>query len=231
MDYGNEYWGGKDFMDLINERQHFPFIAACTMAVMVIGAAFLITHFVDPSPAAVNKTYWYLERSAGFTSYGLLSLTVLLGMSSTSSFWDKWKMRKLMTQMHQYAALLVFPFLFFHLWGLYMDKTIPFHISQLLVPFTSSYRAIPTGFGTLTLYAWLLIIISSYFREKIGLKMWRTIHKLAFFMFIGVTFHGMMSGTDSSRHLVILVYAVPSVLFLFFGLLHIRKKRASVARH
>lgn len=212
-------------MQLMNERQRFPFAVACVVAAIVIGIAFLTTHFVDPAPAVANKTYWYLERSAGFTSYGLLSITVLLGVSSSSSFWDKWTMRKLMTQMHQYAALLVFPFLFFHLWGLYMDKSISFRITQLLVPFTSSYRAMPTGLGVLTLYAWLLLIISSYFREKIGLKTWRTIHILSFPMFIAVTFHGFLSGTDSSKHWAILVYLIPTVLFVIFLLMRLRKSR------
>ena len=212
-------------MQLMNERQRFPFVVVCIVAAIVIGIAFLTTHFVDPAPAVANKTYWYLERSAGFTSYGLLSLAVLLGASSSSAFWDKWNMRKLMTQMHQYASLLVLPFLFFHLWGLHMDKSIPFHIPQLLIPFISSYRAIPTGLGVLTLYAWALLIISSYFREKIGLNTWRTIHFLSFPMFIAVTFHGLLSGTDSSKHWATLVYAIPSGLFVIFLAMRMRKRK------
>lgn len=217
-------------MQLINERQRFPLVAACIVTALIIGVAFLTTHFVDPAPALANKTYWYIERSAGFTSYGLLSLAVLLGVSSSSSFWDRWNIRKLMTQMHQYVALLVFPFLFFHLWGLYMDKTIPFHVAQFVIPFTSPYRALPTGLGVLTLYAWLLLIVTSYFREKIGVKTWRTIHILSFPMFVSVSLHGLLTGTDSSKHWAALVYLIPTVLFVFFLAMRIRKSRKSPAQ-
>lgn len=210
-------------MQLMNERQRFPFLVACLVAVLVIAIAFLTTHFVDPAPAVADKTYWYLERSAGFTAYGLLSLAVLLGVSSSSAFWDNWNLRKLMMQMHQYTSLLVFPFLFFHLWGLYMDKSIPFTVARLLIPLASSYRPLPATLGVLTLYAWLLLIISSYFREKIGVKAWRSIHILSFPMFVFATFHGLLTGTDSSKHLVLVVYLVPSVLFGFF--LWMRKKQ------
>jgi sulfoxide reductase heme-binding subunit YedZ len=218
-------------MQLINERQYFPFSITCIAAAIVVGIAYLTTHFVDPAPALANKTYWYLERSAGFTAYGLLSIAVLLGISSSSSFWDKWKLRKLMTLMHQYASLLVFPFLFFHLWGLYMDKTVPFRITQLLIPFMSNYRTIPTALGVLTLYAWILLIVSSYFREKIGVKTWRTLHILSFPMFIAVTLHGLLSGTDSSRQWARLVYLIPTILFVVFLSMRIRKnKRITVQR-
>lgn len=220
-------------MQLMNERQRFPYVTACLVAFIIVGIAFVITHFVDPSPAAANRTYWYLERSAGFTSYGLLSLAVILGVSSSSTFWDRWNFRKLMTQMHQYASLLVFPFLFFHLWGLYMDKSIPFAIAQLLVPFTSSYRAIATGLGVLTLYTWVALIATSYLREKIGVKVWRTIHYLSFPMFIIVTLHGLQTGTDSNKPWALLVYIIPSVLFTIFLIMRIRnttKGRPAPAR-
>jgi methionine sulfoxide reductase heme-binding subunit len=212
-------------VQLMNERQRFPFVIVCVVAVIVIGIAFLTTHFIDPAPALANKTYWYLERSAGFTSYGLLSIAVLLGVSSSTSVWDKWNMRKLMTQMHQYVSLLVFPFLFFHLWGLYMDKSIPFRLMQFLIPFTSNFRAMPTGLGVLTVYAWVILIVSSYVREKIGVKMWRAIHILSFPMFIAATFHGFLSGTDSSKHWAILVYLIPTVLFVILLSMRVKKYR------
>lgn len=212
-------------MQLMNERQRFPFAISCGVTAMIIGIAVLTTHFVDPAPALANKTYWYLSRSAAFTSYALLSLTVLLGVSSSSAIWDKLNMRKLMTQMHQYVSLLVFPFLFFHLWGLYMDKSVPFGISNLLVPFTASYRAISTGLGVLTLYAWILLIISSYFREKIGVKAWRMIHMLSFPMFIAVTLHGLLTGTDSSKLWAKLIYLVPTVVFVIFLSIRMRKNK------
>lgn len=161
-----------------------------------------------------NTFYWYMARSAGFTSYAMLSLTVLLGLSSSIGLWDKLRLRRFMTQMHQYTALLVLPFLFFHLWGLNQDTTIPFTWETLLVPFLGQYRQFWTGLGILTLYGWILIVVSSYLRERIGTRMWRAIHLVSIPMFIAVTVHGLMVGTDSKSVLAVLIYALPSALFV-----------------
>lgn len=124
------------------------------------------------------------------------------------------KLRKLSTQMHQYSALLVAPFVVFHLCGLYMDRSVPFTWTSLLVPFMDAYRVVPVGLGVLVLYGWVVIVVSSYFRERIGVKLWRRIHISAFPMFIAVTIHGLLTGSDTGKLWSDLVYIVPSALLL-----------------
>jgi methionine sulfoxide reductase heme-binding subunit len=210
----SQWWGSDSFVELLNERQRFPYTFALALAFFIILGSYVAVHVTHPSQAATNKFYWYMARSAGFTSYCLLSMSVLLGVSTTSSMWDKWKLRKLMTQMHQYAALLVFPFLFFHLWGLSQDTSVPFHLLSLLVPFEAKYRPVYTGLGVLTLYGWLLLIVTSYLREKLSVRVWRMIHFASFPMFIAVTIHGLMTGSDSAQHWAMVMYFVPTVLFV-----------------
>jgi predicted ferric reductase len=184
------------------------------LTIFIVVGSYTAIHLMNPGQATANRFYWYMARSAGFTSYCLLSLSVLLGVSTTSALWDKWKLRKLMTQMHQYAALLVLPFLFFHLWGLYQDASVPFGVFSLLIPFAAKYRPIYTGFGVLTLYGWLLLVITSYVREKMSAKAWRTIHYASFPMFILVTLHGLLTGTDSRQLWATAIYLVPTILFI-----------------
>ncbi|MFB5192556.1 ferric reductase-like transmembrane domain-containing protein [Alicyclobacillus fastidiosus] len=212
-------------MQLINEQQRFPLIYTCLLVFIVIAGANVVTHVIDPAPATANELYWYMARSSGFTSYGLLSLAVLLGASSSSGVWDRLKLRKLITQVHQYSAILVFPFLFFHLWGLYSDKSILFTWTSILVPFVDSYRVVPTGLGILVLYGWILLIVTSYFREKIGVKVWRVIHIVSFPMFILVTLHSLLSGSDTGKLWSSLVYLVPSVLFVILVFRRFASKR------
>lgn len=219
-------------MELLDERQRFPFAFACVLAFFIIVGSYAAIHLVNPGQSTANKFYWYMARSAGFTSYCLLSLAVLLGVSTTSALWDKWKLRKLMTQMHQYAALLVFPFLFFHLWGLYQDTSVPFGVLSLLIAFAAKYRPVYTGFGVLTLYGWLLLVITSYLREKMSVKVWRTIHYASFPMFILVTLHGLLTGTDSSQLWAETIYLIPTLLFIVLVMKRIRSnnKKPIVAK-
>lgn len=205
-------------MELINEEQKFPFVMTCILTALVVAFAFFFTRLVDPAPAVKNLTYWYMARAAGFTSYILLSIAVVLGASTSRSLWDRWRLRRFVTQMHQYFAILVFPFLFFHLWGLHQDTSIPFHWPNLLVPFIQTYRPIPAGLGVLTLYGWLLLIVTSYLRERITVGIWRKIHYLSIPMFVAVTIHGILTGTDSRQHWAVGIYIIPSVLFVLLML-------------
>lgn len=212
-------------MELVNETQRPPLALVFVMTFIIIAGAYLTTRMIDPAPALANKFYWYMARSAGITAYSLLSITVLLGISASSSIWDKLRLRKFATQMHQFSALLIMPFLFFHLWGLHQDTSVPFTWLTILVPFTDKYRPLFTGFGILTLYGFVLLIGTSYFREKIGVKVWRSIHYASFPMFLLVTLHGIFSGTDSKSEWAILIYTIPTILFVGLGLKRIRSKK------
>ncbi|GMA49812.1 hypothetical protein GCM10025857_11690 [Alicyclobacillus contaminans] len=201
-------------MELLNERQRVPFAFVWVMTVLLLAGSFVALHLAAPGQATANKFYWYMARAAGFTSYGMLSLAVLLGLSTSCAFWDRWRLRKLMTQMHQYAALLVLPFLLFHLFGLYQDTSVPFGLVGLLVAFTAKYRPLFTGFGVLALYGWVVLVISSYIRERMSVKVWRWIHYSSMPMFILVTLHGLFTGSDSASLWAAVVYLIPIALFL-----------------
>jgi len=213
-------------VELIQEDQQFPFIFTCVLAALVVLSSVIITHIIYTAPLHSNLFYWYMSRAAGFTSYEMLSISVILGVSSSSGLWDKLKIRKLVTQMHQYSALLVFPFLFFHLWGLHQDTTVRYQWINLLVPFSQTYRPVVTTLGVLVLYGWIILIVTSYLRERITVKMWRAIHYAAFPMFLLVTLHGLLTGTDGSTQWARVMYIVPTVLFVILVLKRMRNRRA-----
>jgi methionine sulfoxide reductase heme-binding subunit len=85
-----------------------------------------------------------MERAAGFTSYELLSLTAILGVTGTSGIWDQWKLHYVMTQLHQFSSILLQDHCAASVW-LHEDLTILFSWAKLLVPFASTYRPLPTG--------------------------------------------------------------------------------------
>ncbi|GLG02710.1 hypothetical protein Alches_27510 [Alicyclobacillus hesperidum subsp. aegles] len=218
-------------MQLIVKPQRLPFIYTWVVVAAVIAGSYALVFLTDPAPASANRMHWYVARASGMTAYILLAIAVLLGASSSTGLFDRWKLRKLTTQLHQFSALLVFPFLFFHLWGLHADTMVPFPLPSLFIPFDAGYRALAVGLGILVMYGWILLIVTSYFREKLNAKVWRTIHVLAFPMFIAVTLHGLFSGTDTGKPWAILIYAVPSALFLLvFGrrLFAARSRRQSL---
>lgn len=196
-------------MDRIEPSQKPPLTITVTVTVLIILGSILFTHLTAGSTTQANQMYWLVDRAAGVTAYELLALSSILGLSMTAKAWDRWGMRKWAKQLHQYTTLLVIPFIALHLFGLLMDSSVPFTWRALVVPFAASYKPILSAFGTLSVYGVLILIVTSYLRERMSANVWRKIHFLAFPMFIAVTIHGFMIGTDSDRFIGFLFYAVP----------------------
>lgn len=210
-------------MELVNERQVAPLVFGGVLVLLMICGSYGLVHIMYPTAAAQNRVFWYMERAAGFTSYELLSFTAILGVTGTSGIWDRWKLRYVMTQLHQFASILLLAFIALHLWGLHEDSTVPFPWAKLLVPFASTYRPLPTGCGVLTLYGILVLIVTSWIRDKVGVKFWRFVHFLSFPTFALVTIHGLLAGTDSGTHQALWLYLVPILVFAIGLAARIRK--------
>jgi sulfoxide reductase heme-binding subunit YedZ len=211
-------------LELVNERQWPPLVVSGLFMFLMITGSYGLVHLMYNTQAETNQFYWYMERAAGFTSYELLAFTVLLGLSNTSAIWDKWKARKNVTQLHQFVSILLFAFVALHLWGLHMDRSIPFPWVKLLFPLTSSYRPVFTGFGVLSLYGVVVLIGSSWLRPQLGVKVWRAIHYMSLPMFVLVTLHGLLTGTDSTHGWAIFMYVIPSVVFAILLFRRIRTR-------
>ncbi|MCL6600251.1 MAG: ferric reductase-like transmembrane domain-containing protein [Alicyclobacillus macrosporangiidus] len=202
-------------MDAAEERvTWYPLAGAVVFLLLVIAASYAWVVAMFPPEKEKNLVFWYMERAAGFTAYELLAFTALLGLTSSAGMWDRWKARRLVTQWHQFASSLVIAFLVLHLWGLHEDTTIPFPWPKLFVPFAASYRPLFTGFGVLALYGLAVLLVTSYLRPHIRPRVWRSIHFLSIPVFLLVTLHGLLSGTDSASAWAVWMYVVPAALFV-----------------
>jgi sulfoxide reductase heme-binding subunit YedZ len=189
------------------------FVSGMLLLALIFGS-YAAGHRMYTDQASLNQFFWAMERAAGFTAYGLLTITVILGTVTHSGVWDKWKLRSVMSHVHQFVALLFIPFVALHVWGILQDKSVPFSWGQVLLPLQATYRPIPVGFGILSLYGVLVLILSSALRRYIGGKVWRALHALSFPVFILVTLHALLAGTDSARPWGWWVYGTGSVIFL-----------------
>ncbi len=74
------------------------------------------------------------------------------------------------------------------------------------------------AFGTISLYALLLVVLSGILRgRKTGTKVWRVLHFLTYPTFIATTIHGFFTGTDSTHLWAYVLYVLPMVLFVYFA--------------
>jgi sulfoxide reductase heme-binding subunit YedZ len=144
-----------------------------------------------------DTVLWYTTRGAGAVSLVLLSAVVVLGVLSTQRFQSPSWPRFLTTGLHRNLALMTVVFLTLHIVTAVVD---PFtHLGWLpaVIPFSSYYRTIWLGLGTVAFDLLLAIAITSLVRNYIGHTIWRAIHWLAYGSWPIAVIHGFGTGTDA----------------------------------
>ena len=162
------------------------------------------------------KFYWYLSRATAFVGYGLLWLSMSMGIMITNKMARVWPGGPTAAELHQHTSLLGLGFGLVHGLLLMGDQYINFSLAQVLTPFTTAnYLPQWVGLGQLGFYIWGLVVLSYYVRRLIGRKTWRTIHFASYLVFALTLLHGIFSGTDTAKVWVTGLYWVSGSIILF----------------
>jgi len=180
--------------------------ATAPTAVMRIGAVAAI----QPSLLA-----WYSVRAMGFLAYFVLAASVLYGLLLSTKILDAIAHRPVSFALHKDLAIVAMILATLHGALLIFDTSFNFTPRSLMVPFASPYSPITVGIGQLTFYASLVVTASFYVRRHIGQRAWRILHYVTFLSFIGATYHGIASGSDSGSNWAFWVYLVPATASIF----------------
>ena len=196
---------------------------------IVIIAAALVAALLAQTPAGssfVNflgwafstnsvQTMWYITRAAGLAAYLLMWLSVAWGLAVSSKILDNLLHRSFTYDFHQFLSLLALGFTALHIAVLLFDKYLPYSVAQILVPFISPYRPLWVGIGVLGLYLTVIVTVTFYIKNRIGMKAFRVIHYLSLLGYLGVLVHSIFSGTDSSLTSVLALYALTFLATVF----------------
>jgi len=72
-----------------------------------------------------------------------------------------------------------------------LDPKSKFTWADLLLPLWTEHQPYANTFGALALYIIAIVVISSYFKEKLKLKLWRTLHYLSYFAAVPLIVHSI----------------------------------------
>jgi len=72
-----------------------------------------------------------------------------------------------------------------------LDPKSEFSWSDLLLPLWTKHQPYANAFGALALYLTALVVISSYYKEKIKLRTWRTLHYTSYFAAVPLIIHSV----------------------------------------
>jgi predicted ferric reductase len=72
-----------------------------------------------------------------------------------------------------------------------LDPKSKFTWSDLLLPLWTEHQPYANAFGALALYLVAVVVISSYFKDKLRLSFWRTLHYLSYFAAVPLIIHSV----------------------------------------
>ena len=157
--------------------------------------------------AAAPKALWYLTRGTGVVCLVLLTASVVLGVM-TSVRWSApgWP-RYLVEGLHKNVSLLVVAFLGVHIATSVIDGFAPIGWIDAIVPFHSPYRPIWLGLGAVACDLLIALIVTSLLRVRLGYRVWRGIHWLAYGSWPIALVHGLGTGSDTRQSWMLLLDA------------------------
>jgi sulfoxide reductase heme-binding subunit YedZ len=162
------------------------------------------------------QVWWYITRASGLMAYLLLWLSTAWGLAISSKIFDPHLLRNYTYDFHEFLSLLAIGFLSVHLSVLTLDHYLPFSVTQVLVPFATTYRPLWVGIGVIAFYLTLLVTVTFYLRRHIGVRAFRLIHGLSLVAYLGATLHAIYAGTDAPLLSVQILYkgSLLSIVFL-----------------
>jgi len=144
-----------------------------------------------------NQLLWYTTRGAGAVSLILLTLVVVLGILSSLRFQAAGWPRFLTPALHRNVALMTVVFTGLHVVTAVADPFTSLGWVSAVVPFSSYYRTLWLGLGTISAEIVAAIVITILLRRYLGRTVWRAVHWLAYASWPVGLVHSFGTGTDA----------------------------------
>src|SRR5689334_16773209 len=126
-----------------------------------------------------------LSSFAGLTAMVLLTVNILLGLLVTTNYnpLRQWPYKKLplpLFKIHNWTGYVALAVVILHPALLLLVPKPQFRIGDILLPVSSPGQTLYNNFGALAFYSILLVVVTSYFRPKLGYRPWKTLHYAAY---------------------------------------------------
>jgi hypothetical protein len=174
---------------------------------------------------------WLVARAAGLVAFGLLTLSVWLGLAMSTRLLGP-KRQKPLLALHRTLAWTGLSMVALHAGALLLDPVMHFSVLSVLIPGAAAWRPASVALGVVV--AWLSLALAASFnaRRWIGQKGWRRLHYASFAAFWLSLGHAVLVGTDLrglGGPLTALLAAGPVLWLTFYRLLAPRQTPARPA--
>jgi predicted ferric reductase len=203
----------------------FLVLAGLTVTIFGGVASQAVSDWLATEP---DRLAWYGIRLLGILSWAALTGSVIYGLLLSTGILDAIAHRTVSFALHQELSALGLGLALVHAALLSIDSSVPFSVTELVVPFAAPYRPVWVGLGQLGLYLTALIVASFWARKRLGQRTWRRLHYLTFVIALATTLHALMAGSDSGAPFALPMYASATIAMV--ALLAYRVSQAVSAR-
>lgn len=132
----------------------------------------------------------------GWLATIMLTLNFALGILQplrydTAIRWPRRRLPASLFKLHKWVGYSALGVVIVHPLFLLAHAKTPFSLAAIYLPFTAPAETLFAGIGTIAFYLLLLIVVASYLRLNIGLRLWKQIHYAAYALLPMFLVHGL----------------------------------------
>ena len=152
-----------------------------------------------------STSLWYATRASGIMALILLTLTMVLGLVTTSRArarnWPGFAQQ----EMHRRISMIAVVFVGIHVVTSVLDTYVNIGWVAIVIPFTSAYGRFWVGVGAVALDLMIAVFVTSLLRARMRPGTWRAVHWLAYLSWPIALAHTFGMGTDSREGWVVIL--------------------------
>jgi methionine sulfoxide reductase heme-binding subunit len=136
-----------------------------------------------------------LSSDAGLVAMVLLTINILLGLllSARYNTVRSWPNRRLpIFDVHNWTAYIALGLVFLHPTLLLLSSTAGFRVVDVLLPIHSPKQTLYNNLGAMAFYCVIFVVVTSYFRSRLGSRLWKKLHYVSYAAAALVFVHGIM---------------------------------------
>ena len=145
-----------------------------------------------------TELWWYVARSGGILAWVMLSAGVIWGLLLSTRVLGRRPRPAWLLDLHRFFGACAVVFVAIHVIAIVLDSYVHFGISEVLVPFASSWHPVAVAWGIVSLYLLIAVEVTSLLRRHLSRTAWHAIHLSSLPLFLAATLHGLSAGTDAS---------------------------------
>ena len=132
-------------------------------------------------------------------AWAIVTASIVWGLTLSTRLIRRRGVPAWLLDLHRYLGTLSLVFTAIHLVSLWADSFVKFGPRELFIPFASAWRTRAVLWGIIAMYLLDAIEVTSWLMRWLPRRVWHSIHLSSFALFVSVTAHGFLAGTDRSN--------------------------------